>query len=269
MGNKGDLETMIKHTETEEPKILTLDIETSPIVAYTWGPKWETNIIDFVEHSQIICYSAKWLNGPQVTKGLVDYKGYKPGKLNDTKLLKDIHTLIDEADIIVTQNGVSFDMKTLNARFMARGMNPPSPYKNIDTKIEMKKVARLPSYKLDDMGDYLSIGRKIEHEGFDLWKKCASGDKKAWKMMKDYNAQDVLLTEKLYLKIRPFMKTHPNVAAFSEAENCPKCDSSNAQRRGFQYNNTVKYQRYQCNDCHGWYRGSKGIKLAHKPGTNI
>jgi DNA polymerase elongation subunit (family B) len=258
MSKRGGLERMIE--KESEVKILTIDIETSPIEAYTWGPKWETNLIEITKQSNIICYSAKWLKGTQETKALVDYKGYKKNKVDDSKLVKNIHKLLDEADIVVTQNGVDFDIKVMNARFLNNGLAPPSPYKVIDTKREAKKYLRLPSYSLDDMGEYFGLGRKMEHEGFNLWKKCMAGDKSAWERMKKYNAQDVRLTENVYLKLRPFMKTHPNLLTFDVQEdksNCPKCESPNVHSRGFLITTTSKYHRAQCRDCGGWYRYGK------------
>jgi hypothetical protein len=252
-----------------EPKILFIDIETSPIVAYTWGPKWETNIIDFLSQSQILCFSAKWYNGKQITKGLADYKGYKNNEINDKLLMEEIHSLLDAADIVVTQNGVSFDHKVINARFLVHGLAPPSPYKMVDTKIEAKKYLRLPSYSLDDMGKYFGLGEKIHHDGFELWKKCMAGEKTAWRLMKRYNAQDVLLTEKVYVKIRPFMKTHPNFSILNDKNNCPKCGSSKVQSRGYAFNSYTMYKRAQCQSCGGWFRyGKTLVKLDHKR-TNV
>lgn len=268
---------VLNNTELKEPRILVIDIETSPIVAYTWGPKWETNLIEVVEQGKILSYSAKWLNGKQTTKALNDYKGYKKGIVDDEKIVKDIHGLLNETDILVTQNGVSYDTKYLNARFMEHGLAPPSPYKNIDTKIEAKKSLRMPSYSLDDMGEYFGLGRKLSHEGFSLWKKCMSGDLKAWNMMKKYNAQDVVLTEQVYLKLRPFMKSHPNVDAYNkedkehkkcETGNCPKCKSENTHARGYIVNSVSKYARAQCQSCGGWYRYGKNIMGKDKPGVN-
>lgn len=260
MNKTGGLENMVnERNEYDGAKVLVLDIETSPIIAYTWGPKWETNLIECLEHSKVICYSAKWLGGRQVTKGLLDYKGYKKGKIDDNKLVKEVHKLVDEADIVVTQNGVQFDMKVLNARFIQNKLSPPAPYKNVDTKIEAKKYLKLPSYSLDDMGEYFGLGRKMEHEGFELWKKCIAGDTSAWNKMKKYNAQDVNLTEKVYLKILPFMKTHPNMTHYSGKEACPRCDSENTVHRGFYTLTNGKYARMTCNDCGSWYRTGKPL----------
>ena len=57
--------------------------------------------------------------------------------------------------------------------------------------------------------------------------------------------------------------------ALKDKEACPKCDSEDVHRRGYQRNSTTMYARYQCNDCHGWYRGTKSIKLNKKPGTSV
>ena len=251
--------------EDNKPKLLVIDIETSPIVAYTWGPKWETNIIEFIEQSQIICFSAKWIGGKQETKGLPDYSGYKAGIIDDKKIVKRIHELLDEADAVVTQNGRAFDIKVINSRFIKHGLQPPSPYKIIDTLSEAKRYLRLPSYKLNDMGEYFGIGSKLAHEGFDLWKKCIAGVKASWTKMKRYNAQDVVLTEKLYNKIRPFMRTHPNFSVLADKHACPKCGSENVISQGFSANSTTLYRRAQCKDCGGWFRyGKSVIKLQNK-----
>ena len=92
-----------------------------------------------------------------------------------------------------------------------------------------------------------------EHTGFDMWKDCIDGDKKAWNMMERYNKQDVVLLEKVYLHLRPWIRNHPNLNIYSqEPFKCPNCDSTNVQKRGFLYNITSKRQRYCCNKCGAW-----------------
>jgi hypothetical protein len=263
------LEDMIN--ESNEAKILTIDIETSPNRGTFWGNTYETSIIEIEEFGKIIGFSAKWLNGPQLTRGLIDYKGYKPNKLNDTYILKDIHKLLDTADIVVGQNSIAFDIKYINQRFLLANMTPPSPYKQVDTKNEARKIMRLPSNKLDNLGRYFNIGHKLEHEGYDLWKKCIAGNKKAWDTMKKYNAQDTLLTEKIYLKLRPFMKSHPNVTLYSETNGCPKCGYKDTWKRGYYVLTSGKYSRYSCNNCGSWYRAGSPEKLSNQKtkGTSI
>jgi len=268
---------MIKQ-EQRGPRILTLDIETSPLIAYTWGPKWETSIIETINEMNILSYSAKWLNGNQITKGLCDYKGYKPKKVDDKKLVTDLVKLLDEADIVVTQNGVDYDTKIINARAIKHGITPPSPYKNIDTKREAKKIVRLDSYSLNDMGKYFNLGAKLSHSGFSLWKQCIAGNTSAWNKMKKYNAQDVKLTEQVYLKLKPYMKTHPNVNAYINplkpqklvnTGDCPSCESSNTHARGYATNQTTRYGRAQCQDCGKWYKYGANLLINTHKETSI
>lgn len=240
--------------------ILTLDIETTSLIAYSWGPIFESNLIEIIDQSQILSFSAKWLNGKHITKGWPDYKGYKKGVKDDKKLILDLWKLLDEAEIVITQNGKAFDIKTINSRFIHHNLPPPSPYKMVDTRMEAKRYIRLPSYSLDNMCAYFGIGKKQEHEGFPLWKKCIAGDLKAWKRMLKYNKHDVTLTEQLYLKLRPFMKTHPNLGNLMNEQVCPTCGSKNLQWRGYYTNSTTKYKRAMCNDCGHWCRSPINIQ---------
>lgn len=235
------------------PKVLYLDIETFPLTILAWGV-YEQNALSVQEHSLICCFSAKWMGGRHITKALPDYAGYSRRSPNDRKLVLDLWNLFDEADIVVTQNGEKFDIKTIKARFIYHNLKPPSDFKSIDTLKVARSVFRFASNKLDDMGDYLGLGRKIQTGGFDLWKRCMAGEKRAWKTMKRYNAQDVTLLEKVYLRLRPFIKDHPTIGMFTGKMTCPKCGSPKIQAHGFYHSKTAKYQRYKCMSCFGWGR---------------
>ncbi len=245
----------------QSPKVLLFDIETTPITAYTWGPKWETNLLEFIDYSRILSFSAKWFgNKNTITRGWPDYKGYKPGQLNDKEIVKEIWAIFNEADVILAHNGNNFDIRIMNARFAFHELTPPSPYKVLDTKTEVKKHLRLPSYKLDDICDYFKIGRKLHHEGFPLWIKCMAGDEKAWNTMLKYNKLDVLLLEKIYLKIRPWIVNHPNVGMYKSDLVCPRCSSQNLKWEGWYRNKTTKYHAFSCSDCGGWGRDTKNVQ---------
>lgn len=262
------------------PVIVAVDIETSPIKGYTWG-MYEENVLYCIEPSKIIGAAWKYIpatgkyripNNKVYVKALPDYKGYKAGVLNDEKLVKELWALLDEADIIIAHNGQSFDVKKLNARFIYYGLGAPSSYKIIDTKNVAKKYFRFDSNKLDTLGDYLHEGRKQETGGFDLWLKCIAGDPAAWTKMKKYNAQDIVLLERIYLRLRPFMQDHPNLNVICHPDkgehnplSCPTCLSTDTVRRGFQITRTGRYQRFFCKSCKSWgsgqYQKAKGVEL--------
>lgn len=236
-------------------KILMLDLETFPNLGYTWQ-KYEQTVIRFVKESCICTYAAKWLGNPKVMSGaLPDYAGYKPGSYDDKKLVQDLWKLVAEADIVVAHNGDDFDIRVCNARFLKHGLVPPAPIKTVDTKKVAKRVARFNSNSLNDIGQFLDFGKKIKTD-FDLWEGCINGDKKSWKLMVTYNKKDVLLLERLYLYLRPWMKTHPNLVA-EYGGVCPKCNSENVQYRGYAITSTRRYRRFQCKNCGGWGRSTK------------
>lgn len=242
---------------TTPAKILFLDVETAPSLGWVWA-KWQTNVIDFKSDWYILSYAYKWADESEVhTVGLIDFPGYHRHPENDKALMKSLWTLIDKADIIIAHNGDAFDLPKINTRFLTHGLKPPTPYKTVDTLRIAKKVFAFDSNKLDDLGRYLGVGRKLPHTGFHLWKGCMDEDPESWRIMKEYNGHDVELLEKVYYIVRAWDKNHPQVnQGLTVNEACPKCSSTNVQKRGFAYTLLRKKQRYQCNSCHGWFEGS-------------
>ena len=243
-------------------KVLIFDIENAPNVVYTWG-RYEQDVIDVVEDWYILSFSYKWLGSKTSTvRGLPNFSLFKSDKHNDRELVKELWRLFDEADVIVAHNGNSFDIKKCRARFLFHGMKPPSPFKSIDTKLVAKRYFRFDSNKLDELGRQLGLGRKVHHDGFEMWKGCMAGEMKWWKKMLYYNKQDVALLEKVYLKLRPYIEGHPNSNVFNgTSHNCPNCGSVNTHRRGTATTRTLSYSRFQCQDCGSWSRGSVEKKV--------
>lgn len=238
-------------------KILLFDIETAPLVSYTWGI-WEQNVIDVKEDWYMLSFSAKWL-GEKETKvyGLPDFPLYKKDKTNDKELIRKLWELFDEAEVLVAHNGDEFDIKKANARFITHNLTPPAPYQKIDTKKVAKRYFKFDSNKLDELGEYLGVGRKSPTGGFDLWLGCMAGDKKSWQRMKDYNKQDVVLLEKIYIELRPWMNNHPNLNIINDTlRNCPTCGSDKVHSRGVvPVGRTSTKKRFKCTDCHAWSYG--------------
>ncbi len=242
--------------EPGSPRILLIDIETFPLLMYAWRA-WETDALRIIEDTSVCSFSAKWLGGKHITKALCDYKGYKPGSRDDSKLLADLWKLLDDADMVSAHNLDRFDAKKINYRFLVHGLPPPSPYQHLDTLKEIKKVASYDSHKLNELCRVQNIGRKLRTGGADLWFDCLGGDRKAWARMKRYNAHDVRLLEPVYLLIRPWMKGHPNLGLYNDITGCPKCGSTRIQARGWAMTAACRYRRYHCQACGGWCRDAR------------
>ena len=241
------------------PKIVTLDIETAPNESYHWG-LWDQNIgLEQIRVEwTILSFSAKWLGKKDVQ--YLDAGGRGASKVRDDKaLLTELWKILDEADIVVAQNGQAFDIKKINARLIMSGFKPYSPIKIIDTMLVAKRHFSFTSNKLAWMSEHLTNTKKSTHKqfpGFTLWAECLKDNVKAWAEMKKYNCIDTVATEELYLKLRPWVEGHPNIAAYSELEAmmCPKCASEKVQKRGKSVTQSGEYHRFQCMDCGGWSR---------------
>lgn len=174
-------------------------------------------------------------------------------------MLRAMLPLLDEADAVVGHNISRFDAPKIRGRCLVHGLRLPIPYKEIDTCQVARKEFDFSANSLKYLTDVLDCTPKSEHRkfpGFELWLECLKGNRKAWKEMKHYNLQDIHSTEEIYLKMRPYIRQHPNWGVFSESSEiiCPKCGSEKSQRRGFARTTVGKYQRFQCLGCGGWFR---------------
>lgn len=235
-----------------KPKILAFDVETSPLLVYTWGLGEQHLSLDNLHTDwTILSFAAKW-----VGKAGVIYQDRR-NTPNEKPLLSCLWQLLNVADIVLTQNGKNFDSKKVNAKFIEYGMKPPAPYKHIDTLQISRKVFGFTSNKLAYTTDKLCSVKKSEHKkypGLELWKECLSGNLDAWKEMEKYNKRDVLALEELYTKLAPW---DSSIDRSSKHNACRVCDSFNLQARGYATTAAGKYRRYQCQDCGGWMRGAE------------
>ncbi len=238
-------------------RILLFDLETAPSTAYIWGLYTEVNSMDFVKKEwYTLCWAAKWLDEKKVmSSSLPEHSLYKKEPENDYEVMKALRDLLDEADIVIAHNAVEFDVRKANTRFIMHKLTPPSPYKIVDTLKIARRYFSFMSNRLGDLGRFLGVGTKIDTGGFKLWKQCLAKDKKAWALMTKYCREDVCLLERVYLKLRPYIKVHPNLAVRSLLTFdmcCPKCRGKALTKRGQQVSASGLFQRYQCKTCGGW-----------------
>lgn len=236
------------------PRILLLDLETSPNVAHVWG-LWNQNVSikQLLESTEVICFGARWLGDESVEIRSVHVDGKQ-------KMLERIWDLMDQADVIAGWNTKKFDVKHLNREFVENGMLPPSPHIDLDLMVKSKAVFNFPSNKLDYFVQKMNIGKKVAHEGHELWIKCMAGDEAAWARMYEYQKHDVDLLAGVYEKLQPWIKSHPNHGLYTDEDFvCPNCGSADLQKRGFHYSGASKFQRYHCKNCGKWPYGAKRI----------
>lgn len=237
---------------------LILDIETRPNIAAIWE-MWNVKYVPptaLIEAKEVICFAAKWHG----TKAMEFWSVREDGK---TDMVAAAHDLLNFADVVVHYNGRTFDIPHLNREMLLLDYMPPSPYKQVDLIDVVKKQFNFPYNSLDYVSQELGLGKKAPNEGMDLWMKCMNGDQAAWDTMKAYNMQDVVLTEKLYDKLRPWISGHPSIGAELGLDVCSRCGGSFLVKEGFSYTKVGRYQRYSCTTCGAWLTATRRDQGTH------
>ena len=240
---------MTRTVSNPDQKILVLDIEWRPTKAYVWQP-WKENITPekIIEHGGLLCVGAKWL-GDKNTELFSEWEhGHE-------EMLYRIHDMMSHADAVVTYNGDKFDLRKLEGEFLLHGLEPPPPLTSIDCLKAVKKFGFFMN-RLGFVAPLLALGGKMEHEGMPLWIKVMEGDADAQKRMTKYCIQDVVILEKLYVRIRPFIRNHPHLGR-AGAEQCGACGSSHLQSRGTRRTRAYKIGRLHCQSCGAWQDGKR------------
>lgn len=144
-------------------KILVLDIETSPHIAYVWGLFKENIPIErVIEEGRTLCWAAKWTGDKRTEFASEHHIGHE-------QMVRVMWNLLNEADAVVHYHGSKFDVPKLNREFLRYDLLPPSPYKQIDLLKVVRKHFKFPSYKLEYVLNALGLRPKMKNGGFSTW----------------------------------------------------------------------------------------------------
>lgn len=236
---------------------LSFDIETSPIISYNWGV-WEQNAIEVIEDWQILSVAWQWIvdepgKNTKFTKvevvGQDDFHNYKAGVNNDIEVVKKLVELREQADYVIAHNGDKFDMKKLGARVALHKLPPMTPVVQVDTKKMANRIGGFTYNSLRELAKAFGVSLKGESGGFETWKGCLAGDKKAWKKLKKYNTQDIPPMTELYMILRSYDSKRPPMNVLSgQHDACPACGKIGTMsiRRRTKPSKTGEYEYYRC-----------------------
>lgn len=250
-------------------KIIVFDVETAPmeVAAFTLYPESiGHNMI--LKDEYIICACWKEVGEKKTHHAQITKAG------NDKNVCLALRDALSGADLIVGQNIKNFDIRKLNARLIRYGITPLALVPMVDTLLELRKVAHFPSHRLDYLGKSLLGAGKLQTEP-DLWLRAMKGEKKAINSMVEYCKVDVQRTEDLYLKIRPYISTHPHMGAImgrDRVHTCPKCRSDQYKLNGIRYSPAgLKKRECQCKKCYSYFRinESKPKPTGRTPGIRL
>ena len=244
-----------------DAKVLIFDLETSPNLSWTWRT-WKENINynQILQEWFILTFSAKWLWEDKIISARLTADEVK--NEDDSRIVKLLWELVNEADIIVAHNLIGFDQKRMNTRFLLNGLEVPKPYQTIDTLLHARKHLAFVSNRLDALGQILGVGKKVDTGGFELWKQCMKGDEEALAKMEVYNIGDVKLLEDVYTLLINYIKPHPNIGLLQPNGGkllCATCGSDDLHEHGEYYTTVSVFQAYKCGNCGSLSRSRKQI----------
>jgi len=257
---------MSKLSKAEKPKVLVYDIETSPLIGNVWS-LWQQNVglNQLRKDWYVMSWAAKWMG--EETVYYASQRNEK-NQENDKEILIDLHDMLSEADIVITHNGMNFDEKKLNSRFLSVGLPPVSKPRHIDTCRIAKKHFSFTSNKLEFLTDkFCTYHKKLKHDkfpGFSLWAECVKNNKEAWDEMIEYNIQDVRSLEELYIKLAPWDDTVNFNLYHDRDEYFCNCGSNQFSKNGYYTTNSGKFHKYVCKNCGKHSRGKKNILTKKK-----
>ena len=233
---------------TKTPRVLFIDIEWAPAVAYVWK-MWDENIgpDQLIDNGGMLCFCAHF-------DGEKDWMFYSRWKDGQKGMAKAAKRLLGEADAVVTYNGDKYDLPKIQGEILLAGLTPPPPPTSIDVLKAVKRFGFVMN-RLAYIGPLLVNAKKEKHEGFNMWKEVLAGSRAAQAKMRSYCIQDVKVLKAVYHRIRPFITKHPHMGLTKHQ--CGNCQSNNVQSRGFRRTKTFRIQRIQCVACGAWQDGTR------------
>ena len=251
-------------------RLLNLDIETIPGAALFFDRRKPVYIGPeaVLSPSRVGCMAYQWvdLSSRQgLTFGPIKFTAeWKPG--GAPKFAANVHALLEQADAVVSYNGVKFDLPKLNGLTTKHGFSSlPDP-----VHVDLFRCARklgLDSASLNNvLQEFLGLS-KLDNDGMALWKAVYMGDKEARAKMEAYNRVDVERTGQLlaFFWSRGFNLGIPHVGLFEgvgskETPSCPGCGlTAFMTRQGVRLARKGVYQRYRCTDCGRWSSAGRAI----------
>lgn len=226
-------------------RLLVVDIETRPMLVYSWG-MFNQNFspAQVIDWGGVLCFAAKW-DGEDDMMFFAEW-----GRGGKDRMIRAAHRLLDEADGVVGWNSQRFDTRWFNNEFQRARLRKPTPYKNIDLMKSQKSNSFMYSNKLESRRRWLGKDGKVETGGFNLWRQCMDGDRKARKLMEQYNREDVQITQEEFDEMRAggWVKNLPNLSIHG-GQCCPNCGSERLQAHKPHEAQTRCYALWVCQDC--------------------
>ena len=238
---------------------LYFDIETSLMIVYTFAIGYKINIShdNILKDMEIICICYKWENENKVHSLKWDPKS----KSRDKKMLREFVKVLEQADELVAQNGLKFDLTSIRTRLAYYDLPPLPPVNFYDTLTYNRKYFRFASNKLDHVAKYLGSKGKDKMEMQD-WRDVEVNKPGILKKFVDYCKRDVLELELVEKKTRKHVPENINKRNIKHYDGCSESGcKGKLHPRGYKTSSVCKRQRYRCSGCGKWSLDTSYVSL--------
>lgn len=259
--------------QTVQARVVTLDVERIPGWHSTFhrgqaitGPFWDLNEIkswagkrihadDVSEWPRTICAAWKWYDSADVEFAAEWEVGGYDG------FMRQVWEVFNDADLIIGHNADRFDARHLMGGWAEMGLPAPSPYKVIDTLKIARGTFAYESNTLDALNKRLGIDSKTDKYDVKIARAAVNGDKEAQETLSAYNRGDIIASEALFDRLRPFAKGIPHLGMWSDDElACPSCGHTMTATGKTVHANVQRYEHLHCPNCGAHARGTARLK---------
>lgn len=229
-------------------KILAWDIEASNLNA------------DF---GIVLCVGFKEFEaGKPEVYNVLDYLGTDHDLIKaERRLLKDVSRRLLESDVWLTHYGTWYDVPFVNSRLLYHNLPVlPANYSHIDTWKISRNRLKLRNNRLITISEFLGTEDEKNAIKPEHWLRALGGHRPSMGYIVEHCRRDVLVLEEAYTRLRPLVLDHPNRGLVDGRGGCGVC-GGRVQKRGFHITRTRRYQRFQCQKCGGWSKGTKPLEI--------
>jgi hypothetical protein len=184
----------------------------------------------------------------------------------EKRLLRDVSARLLEADVWLTHFGTLYDLPFINSRLLYHRLPVlPANFSHIDTWKISRNRLKLRNNRLITISEHLGTRDEKNAIKPEQWIRALGGHRPSMNYIVEHCRRDVLVLEEAYLRLRPLVIDHPSKGLYDGRGGCVFCGELKLQRRGRQITRTRVYNRYQCQACGGWQKGTKPIAKVEVP----
>lgn len=197
----------------------------------------------------VLCMGWKWLGEDKVHLESIS-KWHDGSWMDDGTLVDRCARILEQADMIVTYNGIKCDVPFLNTRLLINGKPLLAPIAHKDIYYWVRFKLKMSRNRLLDIQQATEATNNKTPVRLLQWLKAVvKTDRKALAEIEEHCRQDVKVLEECYLKLRPAVQSHPRLYGYGV---CNKCSGELVKNKI--YYTASKYQKItlRCTKCNGY-----------------